>query len=212
MKIAVSFLKSIYDLEKTIELINTTTAEYLHVDVMDGIFVENKTPDFNEIKEHLKKSTKPLDVHLMVKNPVPYIMEYKNLNPEFITIHCEINKDLDTLFELIKSYGIKIGLSIKPKTPIESIEKYLDNLDNILIMSVEPGKGGQKFDDSILYKIDVLKRLREENNYHYEISIDGGINEETIKKVKNVDFAISGSFICMNENYQEQINKLKNKS
>ena len=102
-----------------------------------------------------------------------------------------------------------MGLSIKPRTSIESIENYLSKIDNVLIMSVEPGKGGQKFDESVVYKIDVLKRLREENNYNYEISIDGGINDETINKVSGVDFVISGSFICMEDNYQIQIDKLK---
>lgn len=209
MKIAVSFLKSKYDLNKTIELINNTNADYLHVDVMDGIFVENKTLEYSELKKTIEKTNKPLDVHLMVADPITYIMEYKNLKPKYITIHYELNKSIDTLIDLIKSYNIGVGLSIKPKTSIESIEKYLGIIDNILIMSVEPGKGGQKFDESILYKIEVLKKLREENNYHYKISIDGGINKDTIKKVKDVDFAISGSFICMSDDYQKSINELK---
>ena len=209
MKVAVSFLKSKHDLSKTIELINNTNADYLHVDIMDGEFVENKTLEYNELKNDLIKSNKPLDVHLMVKDPVKYIIEYKNLKPKFITIHSEIDKNLRDLIDLIKSFNIGVGLSIKPRTSIESIENYLDIIDNVLIMSVEPGKGGQKFDESILYKIEVLKRLREENNYHYDISIDGGINKDTINKVCDVDFVISGSYICMSDNYQEKIDELK---
>ena len=209
MKIAVSYLKSKNDLKTTIESIEKTDAEYIHVDVMDGNFVENKTYEYQELESILKDAKKPLDVHLMVSNPIKYIIDYKNLKPEFITIHSEINQNIEDLIDLIHSYGIKAGISIKPKTSIEDIEHLLYKIDNILIMSVEPGKGGQKFMDSIIYKIEILNKLRKENNYNYLISIDGGINNETIEKVKNVDFVISGSFICMSDDYQEKINELR---
>lgn len=208
MKVAVSYLKSKNDLKTTIESIEKTDAEYIHVDVMDGNFVENKTYEYQELESILKDAKKPLDVHLMVENPIKYIIDYKNLKPEFITIHSEINQNIEDLIDLIHSYGIKAGISIKPKTSIEDIENLLNKIDNILIMSVEPGKGGQKYIDSE-DKINKLKILREENNYNYLISIDGGINNETIEKVKNVDFVISGSFICMSDDYQEKINELR---
>lgn len=206
MKVAISFLKSKYSIEETIKKIEETDTDYIHVDVMDGNFVPNKTDNFIKV---LSNTNKPLDVHLMVDNPINYIIEYKNLKPVFITIHAEIDYCLKDLIDLIHSYGIKAGISIKPNTSIESIEKYLDIIDNVLIMSVEPGKGGQKFMDSVLYKIDILNKLRKKNNYNYLISIDGGINDTTISKVQNVDFVISGSFICMSDNYQETIDKLK---
>ena len=209
MKVAVSYLKSKNDLKTTIESIEKTDAEYIHVDVMDGHFVENKTYEYQELESILRDAKKPLDVHLMVSNPIKYIIDYKNLKPEFITIHSEINQNIEDLIDLIHSYGIKAGISIKPKTSIEDIEHLLYKIDNILIMSVEPGKGGQKFMDSIIYKIEILNKLRKENNYNYLISIDGGINNETIEKVKNVDFVISGSFICMSDDYQEKINELR---
>ena len=209
MKIAVSFIKSKYSLFDTIDKINNTDADYLHVDVMDGKFVSNTECIYNEVKDALNKSNKKLDVHLMVDSPIDYIMDYKNLSPYSITFHSEINKNITDLIDLIHSYNIKAGLSIKPKTSIESIEKYLGIIDNVLIMSVEPGLGGQKFMDSQIYKIEILKRLRQENNYNYTISIDGGINNETINKVKDVDFVISGSYICMNDDYQERINILR---
>lgn len=209
MKIAVSYLKSKYDLKTTIESIENTDAEYIHVDVMDGNFVENKTYEYEELESILKDTKKKLDVHLMVDNPIKYIIDYKNLKPEFITIHSEINQNIEDLIDLIHSYGIKAGISIKPKTSIEDIEDILDKVDNILIMSVEPGKGGQKFMDNIIYKIELLNKLRKEKDYNYLISIDGGINNETIEKVKDVDFAISGSFICMSDDYQEKINSLR---
>lgn len=209
MEVAVSFLKSKYDLKDTINKIDETDADYIHVDVMDGEFVLNKTPNYDEIKDILKNTKKSLDIHLMVSNPIDYILKYKNLKPEFITIHSEINKNIYDLIDLIKSYNIKVGISIKPKTSIEQIEKYLKYIDNVLIMSVEPGLGGQKFMDSVLYKIDILDKIRKEKKLNYKISIDGGINNETIKKVNKVDFVISGSYICMSNNYQDKIDSLR---
>lgn len=212
MEIAVSFLKSKYTMENTIRKINQTNAEYIHIDVMDGEFVPSKSFIYNDLKEIFKKNKKKIDIHLMVDNPLKYILEYKNLNPEIITIHSEINKNIYDYIDLIKSYNIKVGLSLKPKTSVETIEKYLNKIDNVLIMSVEPGKGGQKFMDSVLYKIDILEKLRNENNYNYKISIDGGINKDTIAKVKKVDFVISGSYVCMSNDYQSKINELRSRS
>ena len=126
MEIAVSFLKSKYNLKDTIDKINNTDAEYIHVDVMDGNFVPNISCIYNDVKDVLKNTNKMLDIHLMVDNPIKYILEYKNLSPKFITIHSEINNNIDDLVDLIKSYGIGVGLSIKPKTSVEFIEKYLE--------------------------------------------------------------------------------------
>ena len=204
-----SFLKSKYNLKDTINKINNTDAEYIHVDVMDGNFVPNISCIYNDVKDVLKNTNKMLDIHLMVDNPIKYIIEYKNLSPKFITIHSEINNNIDDLVDLIKSYGIGVGLSIKPKTSVEFIEKYLDKVDNVLIMSVEPGKGGQKFMDSVVYKIDILDKIRKNKKLNYKISIDGGINKDTIDKVRNVDFVISGSYICMNDDYQSMIDNLR---
>lgn len=204
-----SFLKSKYNLKDTIDKINNTDAEYIHVDVMDGNFVPNISCIYNDVKDVLKNTNKMLDIHLMVDNPIKYILEYKNLSPKFITIHSEINNNIDDLIDLIKSYGIGVGLSIKPKTSVEFIEKYLDRVDNVLIMSVEPGRGGQKFMDSVVYKIDILDKIRKNKKLNYKISIDGGINKDTIDKVRNVDFVISGSYICMNDDYQSMIDSLR---
>ena len=125
MKVAVSYLKSKYNLEETIDKINNTDAEYIHVDVMDGKFVSNITYEYSELETVLKNTSKPLDVHLMVDNPIKYILDYKNLKPVYITIHSEIDSNIEDLIHLIHSYGIKAGISIKPKTSIESIENIL---------------------------------------------------------------------------------------
>jgi len=209
MKVAVSFIKSSKDVKETIDLINKTDADYLHVDVMDGSFVENKNFTFQEFLEWQKDNEKLLDVHLMCSNPKKYIKEYVNLNTEYITIHSEIEKDLKELLSLIHCYGVNAGLSIKPSTSIEKIKNYLYDIEQVLIMSVEPGLGGQEFMDSVIPKIDELKKIREENGLDFIISIDGGINDKIIDKVKDVDMVVSGSYICMTDNYQEQIDKLR---
>ena len=209
MKISVSFIKSKTEPEATINLLNQTDCDYLHVDVMDGEFVEHKNFGFQEFLEWQKDNEKMLDVHLMVSNPKKYIKEYINLNTEYITIHAEVEKDLKELISLIHCYGVNAGLSIKPETPIDKIKDYLYDIEQVLIMSVNPGEGGQEFMDEVIPKIEELKKLREENGYEYIISIDGGINEKTIGKVKDCDMVVSGSYVCMNDDYQKQIDSLR---
>ena len=207
MKVAVSYLSSkniIEDLRK----LNVTDVDYIHVDVMDGKFVKNKTMSFSELKEIHRYTSKRLDVHLMVKKPLKYIDDYATLNTEFITIHIE-NKYVDKSLELIDSYGIKKGLSIKPNTPLDTLDPYLDKIDLILVMSVEPGKGGQEFIESTIDKIKGLKKKLKEHNSKALISVDGGINDVVAKKLKDVDILVSGSYILSNSNYQEQINNLR---
>ena len=205
-----SFLKSKYNLKDTIDKINNTDAEYIHVDVMDGNFVPNISCIYNDVKDVLKNTNKMLDIHLMVDNPIKYILEYKNLSPKFITIHSEINNNIDDLVDLIKSYGIGVGLSIKPKTSIEFIEKYLDRVDNVLIMSVEPGKGGQKFMDSVVYKIDILDKIRKNKKLNYKISIDGGINKDNIKMLYDagVSLAVMGTSFFREDDKESFVNKI----
>lgn len=209
MKVSVSFIKSKKIEEETINLINQTDCDFLHVDVMDGSFVENKNFSFQEFLEWQKENEKPLDVHLMCANPKKYIKEYVNLNTEYITIHAELDRDLKELLSLIHCYGVNAGLSIKPNTPVNKIMNYLYDIEQVLIMSVEPGQGGQEFMDSVIPKIEELKKIREENGLDFIISIDGGINDKTINKVKNCDMVVSGSYICMNDDYQVQIDSLR---
>lgn len=207
MKIAVSYLTS-KDIPTDLRTLNVTDVDFIHVDVMDGKFVKNKTLSFSEVKEIHRFTGKRLDVHLMVKKPLKFIHDYATLNTEYITIHVE-TKDVEKSLEVIEDYGIKKGLSIKPNTPLEVLEPYLDKIDLILVMSVEPGKGGQAFIEETVDRIKELKKLLKNNNSKALISVDGGINDEVAKKLKDVDILISGSYVISGEDYQEQIDKLR---
>lgn len=210
MKVSVSILSQTIKPEKIIEKINNTDADYIHLDIMDGKFVPNKTWTTSEIKKLTKSTTKKLDVHLMVKNPLKYLEDYALLNVEYFVFHYESDKDVSKIIDTIKNIGLKPGISIKPSTNVNEILPYLKDLKEVLIMSVEPGKSGQKFMDSVLYKIDVLRKIIDENNYDIMINVDGGINEETAKlvKEKGASSVVSASFLHEG-NMQEKINMLR---
>lgn len=206
MKVAVSFIKSKYNEKETIKLIDQTDADYLHVDIMDGKFVEHKNYTFGEIKAFVKFTTKKLDVHLMCENPSKYIKDFALLNVEYLTFHLEAVKNPLLLIEEIHSFGIKCGISIKPSTSIEVLKPFLEKIEQVLIMSVEPGEGGQQF---IIETADKINNLKALNLNNFIINVDGGINNETICYVKNADMIVSGSYICLSDNYQAQINNLR---
>lgn len=206
MKISASFLSIKENIKENISKLTKTSIDYLHLDIMDGKFVSNKTYSIDEIKEIINYDKK-LDVHLMVLDIKKYIDDFKCLNPEFITFHYETNYDIMDLISYIKSLNIKVGISICPDTDVNVLDKYLKYVDLILVMSVVPGAGGQQFIESSIDKINYLKDERIKNNYSYLISVDGGINDETIKLV-NSDIAVSGSFIT-NGDYEENVLKLK---
>lgn len=204
IKVSTSILTCNNRIQATEEL-NKTNTDYIHIDYMDGIFVDNKEFTIEEIKTLSKISTKKLDIHIMAENPEPIIQELKGLNIEYITIHYEINKPLNKIINLIHNQGYKCGISIKPKTNPKNIIEYLKKIDLVLIMSVEPGKGGQKFIPDVLNKIKELKQ----NNLIIEI--DGGINDKNIEELKNiVDIVVVGSYITNSSDYNKQINNLKN--
>ena len=205
MKISASFLLIKDNLKENINLLTKCDIDYLHLDIMDGLFVNNKTWNISKIKD-LINYNKPLDVHLMVYDVYKYIDEYRNLNPEFITFHYEVNLDIMDIINYIKKFNIKVGLSIKPNTKIEEIIPYLPYLDLVLVMSVEPGLGGQQF---IANSVDKIKKLKELKG-DYLIEVDGGINDQTINLVKDVDIAVIGSYITSG-NYEEKIKSIKEK-
>lgn len=211
MKLSVSYLSSIFDKKSTIRLIDKSNADFIHVDLMDGKFVPKNNFEVDEIVKDLKETTKPLDIHLMTFEPEKYIDKLAELNPEYITFHLESNTDIENVIKLIKKYNIKVGISIKPKTDISYLESYLKDIDLILIMTVEPGAGGQRFIFDMLDKIEDLNDLKYNKGYQYQISVDGGINEYTAIKCKNsgVNILVSGSYICHHENFDARIAKLK---
>ena len=210
MKISVSYLSSKYSKEDTIRLIEATDADYIHVDLMDGGFVPTKNFTIPEVLSLLEKHIKPLDIHLMVFDPIIYISDLAKLKPKYITFHVEATKDIVKTIEEIRKQGIGVGLSIKPNTDLYELMPYLSLVDLVLLMSVEPGAGGQEFISSSVERLKELLEYRRQNNLSFQIVMDGGINKDTIKQVADLDIVVSGSFVCKSDHYQERINELKN--
>ena len=209
MEIAVSYLKSKYTPEETIEKIEKSQADFIHMDLMDGIFVKKKNDDLNYHMNLVRKAIKPLDIHLMMNDPKEAIEILAKIKPKLISIHIEIASVEENL-NVIRDLKIETGLAINPETKIEKLQPFLSKIDQVLVMSVHPGEGGQAFLEEVIPKLVWLKNYREENHLRYKIAIDGGINDQTIQKVKSyVDVAISGSYICMNEDFDKQIALLK---
>lgn len=208
LKISASFLNIKEPIYEEVAKLNDLDIDYLHLDVMDGIFVENKTFNYEEFSDITRFSNKPKDIHLMVSDVKKNIDEFSKLNPEFITFHYEAVSEIGSVINYIKDLGIKVGLSIKPTTDVKEIVDYLDYVDLVLVMSVEPGQGGQEFIENSVKKIEQLNYLREKNNYHYLIEVDGGINDYTIKKCDKADIVVVGSFITK-QDYKEAIKKLR---
>lgn len=209
MQISVSYLSSYYSNEKTVMMLESTSADYIHVDLMDGGFVDSKNFTIDNVLKLLKNHEKPLDIHLMTFDPLIYINDLAVLKPEYITFHLEATKDIVKTIELIKRNNIKVGISIKPATNILELMPYLALVDLVLLMSVEPGAGGQNFIYHIADKLKDLKKVRTKNNLNFKIAMDGGLNEDTIKLVKDLDIAVVGSYICKSNNYEERIKLLK---
>ena len=210
MKISVSYLSSKYSKEETIRLIEATDADYIHVDLMDGGFKKKKNFTISEVLSLLEKHIKPLDIHLMVFDPIIYISDLAKLKPKYITFHVEATKDIVKTIEEIRKQGIGVGLSIKPNTDLYELMPYLSLVDLVLLMSVEPGAGGQEFISSSVERLKELLEYRRQNNLSFQIEMDGGINKDTIKQVADLDIVVSGSFVCKSDHYQERINELKN--
>lgn len=210
MKVSVSIL-GLNDRKKAISLLNNTNCDYIHIDVMDGSFVPNKQFTTEEINNLEIISKKKFDVHLMVDNPREYIENLDISSIEYIIVHSEIAKDINELLDLIKSYNIKCGLSIKPNTDISILTPYLNKLDLILVMSVEPGFSGQEFISNSLDKVSKLKQIIKNNNLDIVMAIDGGINGSNASLVKKsgIDMVVSGSYVTNSLDYQDKINDLR---
>lgn len=190
-------------LDQEMKKVNDSSCEWVHLDVMDGKFVPNTTFDEKLVKELRPISNKVFDVHLMIEKPVEHVMKYYEAGADYVTFHFEACENIKEVLETLKKQNLKVGLSIKPATSVTVLDEFLPYLDLILVMSVEPGKGGQKFMDSCLDKIDYLVKKRRENNYSYLVEVDGGINLDTAKLVKQVgcDVVVAGTYLFKNENF-----------
>lgn len=193
MEVSVSFLSN-YNYKKLINEINNTSCDYIHYDVMDGKFVNNKNLNIDELKELLSISKKKNDIHLMVENPMEYVKYLNASGVEYVTIHYETNNVLDNV-KKIKDLGFKVGIAINPDTSYSVLEDLLQYIDLILIMSVVPGKSGQAFIPSVSSKIDALKKIIDNKKLNIKISVDGGINNTVLKYVNNADILVSASYV-----------------
>lgn len=213
MKVSASFLSSLTDREisseKLIKLYEENGVDYIHADIMDGKFVSRKTFTFSDVKKYTKNILTKLDVHLMVNNPIKYIKDFATLNVEYITFHYEAVKDINSVIELIKNYGIKVGISINPETDVEALYPYLNDIDLVLVMSVKPGESYQTFNHSCLEKIKKLRDLIDKNNYKTIINVDGGINEETSILVSEAGAHMVSTDSFLRKNIKNNINYLK---
>jgi ribulose-phosphate 3-epimerase len=208
MKVSASFLSS-KNIPVDLTKLNETDVDYIHVDIMDGKFVKNKTMPFREMRHIYEYTSKRLDVHLMVEEPSKYIPLYAELNTEYITIHEEISEDIVKDLEMIKDYSIKCGLAINPDTKVSELVPYLPYLDLILVMGVVPGAGGQEFIESTEDKIKEVRALLKSYNVDAVINVDGGVSDKTKDKCSEADILTAGSYIVKSDNFQEKITSLR---
>jgi ribulose-phosphate 3-epimerase len=209
MKVSLSILTADFaNMESSLSEALSST-DYVHMDIMDGEFVPNISIGPAFVKSIRKITDKPFDTHLMIMHPQNYIKQFVDAGSQYITFHVEADCDVKKTIDLIHSYNIKAGISIKPKTSVLDIKKYLPYVDMVLVMSVEPGFGGQSFMMDSIEKVKELNELRKENNYSYLINIDGGIKDTTAPYIsKYVDLAVSGSYVCNADNPKERIDIL----
>ena len=210
IKISPSILSADFsNLEREIKMLEDAGADMIHIDVMDGNFVPNLTFGAPVIKAIRKHTKLPFDVHLMIESPENYIKDYRDAGADIITIHPEATKHLDRTINEIKKLGAKAGIALLPTTSVMPLECTIDNIDLILVMTVNPGFGGQKFISNQLFKIEMISDIIQDTDII--LAVDGGINDKTSKLCidAGADMLVSGSFIFQ-EDYKKQMHLLKN--
>lgn len=212
VKIAPSLLSANFAYLKE-EIDKIKAAEWIHYDVMDGHFVPNISFGYSILNDISKVTDMYLDVHLMISDPAKYVDNFIKSNASLIVFHFEAvaENKIDELIDYIKRHNVDVGIAIKPNTPVSVLKPFLPKLDLVLVMSVEPGFGGQTFNNSAVEKISELFKIRTENKYNYLIEVDGGINDLTAQVCREagVDVLVAGSYIFNNDDYTKAIESLR---